>query len=222
MEDTILDTPTPQEFALPESFSDNAAFEGIDSLESLASKYAETHQAHSDMIAGQPQLPEGPDGYEIKPPEGQELDEGLITAFKGWMHEAGVTNEGAQKISDEFNSFMGELINAQQVEKDNQEKAAVESLKKEWGSEFAGKAEISNKGLNRFFAEAGIDKDEQDKFTSQFGNNPTAVKLFHAIGSKIAESPAFDSDGFEPQKTGPGRTEGGSPMLHDYSKTMTK
>lgn len=217
----INDTNTDQQaFTLPESFQGNTAFEGIDSMEKLAQGFADTHQAHADLVAGQTVVPESADHYEINMGEGQEAHETLMPAFKGWMHEAGVSNDNAQIISDNFNSFIGDMVAANAKEAEIQETAQVDGLKKEWGSEFDTKAKVANDGLQRFFQAAEIGEDEQNAFAGKFGNDTTAIKLFHAIGKMIGESPHFDGDGNTGSKKGPGRTEGGSPMLHDYKKSM--
>ncbi len=209
---------TTGDFAIPETHSGNAAFEGIDSYDKLFQGYADTHKAHSDLVDGQPVIPENADGYDITVPEGHTIDDGLMTAFKGWMHEAGMTNEKAQGLSNQFNEFIGEMANANEVEEGNKETALVDGLKKEWGSNFDNNAKVANDGLQRVFSEAKISQEDQDSFAQKFGNDPTAIKIFHAIGSKIGESAFFPNDG-EPQNKGPGRTEGDTPMLHDYSKT---
>jgi len=183
MSDDITNT-TP-EFALPETFQDNAAFEGIDSMDKLAQGYADTHQAHADLVAGQPVIPENAEGYEITVPEGQEADEKLMPAFKSWMHEAGVPNDKAQVVSDNFNAFVGELSKAAEVEAGIKEQAQVDGLKKEWGSEFDGKTKIANDGLQRFYQAAGITEEAQNEFASKFGNDPTAIKMFHAVTGNL-------------------------------------
>lgn len=203
--------PTPGEFALPESFQGNEAFNGIDSLDALAGGYADLHQRHAELTANQPVVPEDADGYEIAAPEGQELDQEMISGFKGCLHKIGCTNEQGQEISNWFNSFMGQMV----VNQQNDVQKGVDGLKSEWGADFDAKAEVANKGLNRFFKEAKIEAEDQKKFTDEFGNSPVAIKLFQAIGSMISESPAFNSDGSPTNSTTPTRTDG-QPMLHDY------
>jgi hypothetical protein len=212
-------TNTTPEFTLPESFSGNAAFEGIDSIDSLATKYNEVNTSFTDLQSSQPVIPEGPDAYELTVAEGETVNESLMGKFKEWAHSADLPNDKAQIMSNNFNQWAAEAIAADQVEKDNVEKAATDGLKKEWGTEFDPKAKIANDGLQRFYTEAGFDDEGKEAFNEKYGNDVKIIKIFHAIGSMIGESPVFDNDGNPIIKKGPGRTEGGAPMLHNYDKT---
>ena len=224
MTDEITPTDTPTDtpaFSIPEAYQGNAAFEGIDSQDTLYAKYAETHEKFADLQAGLPVLPESPDGYEITPPEGMENDPDLTNAFKSWSHEAKIPNEAAQVLAGKFNEYFGAMAEKAAQEEAAAETAGIDGLKKEWGPEFEGKTESANKGLNRFFLEAKIDQEQQTAFTQKFGNDPVAIKLFSAIGSMIGESPAYGPDG-KPITNQTPKNSDGSTMLHNYDQPTKK
>ena len=209
----ITQNDEPSAFTLPEAHTGNEAFEGIDSFDKLAQGYADVHKQHTELQAGQPVIPESADNYEINLADGQQADEGLMSGFKAWSHEAGMTNEQAQSISNKFNEHMGQLA----VDAENAEKEGVDNLRKEWGGKFDENAEMSNKGINRIFIESGMDKETQDAFTQKYGNDPSIIKMFQTVGSLIAESKIFNTDGNQANPSTPLNSDGTS-MLHDYDK----
>lgn len=144
-----------------------------------------------------------PDKYEIKAPEGMELDAQMVEQFTPIFKELGLSQEKAQKLADAY-SELTKARDSEQTKKVNdfyKEKAAeVHKLPPETRS-FAKKALA-------FAKEAGIDV-QKDIY---MGNNASLAKCLAVFGKLISEHQFHEGD--ETHKKGGGKWEDGTPKLH--------
>lgn len=158
--------------SLPEELRGNEQLKGFDSAEKLA-------RAHIEVLGKIKAVPENPEGYEIKIPEGKSFDEAFMGSFKTWAHQAGLSQDQASKLAEGYMAFEAQSMAA--VEK--QINDAREAMKVEWGAKLNENLALSIKAVDQFFTTE--EKQWLDK--SGMGDNPTFIKIFHKIGKAINE-----------------------------------
>jgi hypothetical protein len=138
-----------------------------------------------------------PTKYEVKAPaeqvkEGEEpiYDRNFHDSLVKTMHEARVPAPAAQKIIDSMFDYVKTSIDAAQTEAANQRTALENGLKKEWGNDFKANKDLASRAMRAL----GVDKEQGIELNTLLGN-PATVKLFHKIGSMLAEDKLVNSDG---------------------------
>ena len=105
-------------------------------------------QAFADLHAKLPKVPEAPDKYDLKLPEGIKPNEEAMNSFKGLAHKLGIGQEAAQALL-EFDVQR----NAAQVQAFNKAlEVQEEAIRKEWGTDLDKKIEGIKQMVRRFSA----------------------------------------------------------------------
>lgn len=127
-----------------------------------------------------------PDAYELKMPEGVELDSALLEQVSPVFKELGLTNDQAQKLADKFSAHLtaqakaNEDAHGQQIEDWGKQAQADKEI---GGIAFDQNAQIAQKAIARFATpelKALLD-------TTGYGNHPEMVRMFLRIGKGISE-----------------------------------
>lgn len=160
---------------LPDDLKASDLLKGVPDVAGLAKAFLETQ-------GKLPKVPESPDKYEIKLPDGAVEDDG-IKALRDFAHKSGLTNE-------QVNGVLG--LHGQ-ITKRAIEKAMVEgeaALKTELGAKFAETVDLANRAVRQF-----LDAD-MVQFLERTGlaNNPGVVKMFAKIGQAMGEDKFVTSD----------------------------
>jgi hypothetical protein len=145
--------------------------------------------------------PESPDGYELQKPD---LPEGLgysadaEKAYREAAHKLGMSNAQVKALYDWYNeTTIGGYETRAKAQKAEQEKT-VEALKKEWGKDFDKNSEIAVRAAEKF----GGDDFKKFLEETRLGDNPHFVRVFHAIGTAIADDSSIPgSTGSGAEKT---------------------
>jgi hypothetical protein len=172
---------------LPDDLKGLEALQSIPDVAGLAKAFLETQ-------GKLPKVPEGPDKYEIKLPDGVVEDDG-IKALRDFAHKSGLTNEQVNGVLDLHG----------QITKTAIEKAMVEgeaTLKTELGEKFAETVDIANRAVRRFL------DDDMRSFLAKTGlaNNPQVVKMFAKIGQAMQEDKIVTEDKGQGQEKSAGKT----------------
>lgn len=150
------------------------------------------------------EVPEHPDGYEASMPEGMEVDEGLMGAYREAALTAGMTQEQFQAGLDVYNAHAAAQMQAAgQVEEER-----IDQLKDEWGNRFNDRIGAARDAVRKLGDPELVEMLEQ----TRLGNHPVMIKFFHRLSRTVSED-AFLSGpgGAGPQ--GVPRSEGGVPQL---------
>lgn len=138
-----------------------------------------------------------PNKYEVKPPaenvkQGEEpiYDRTFHDSLVKTMHEARVPAPAAQKIIDSMFGYVKTSIDTAQTEAANQRAALEAGLKKEWGKDFEANKDLASRAMRAL----GVDQEQGIELNTLLGN-PATVKLFHKIGSMLAEDKLVSGDG---------------------------
>jgi len=113
-------------------------------------------------------------------PEGTEVDQELIGAFKDQAFELGLNQSQAEKLFDWYNQTIGGKI---QEEADHERmtiETATAELKKDWGMAFDDQLSLAQRAAKTFELSEEFDK-------LGLGNNPTVLKAMAKIGAAISE-----------------------------------
>lgn len=127
-------------------------------------------------------VPEKPEGYDLKAPEG--LPDGLWSddAAQGYAalaHKHGLTPAQAQGLAAEFMAMQAQAM----PNPGEAMKAAETTLRQEWGAAYGAKVEHANRALRQFGGEDLVDL----MAATGLGNDPRVVKMMAAIGEAMAE-----------------------------------
>lgn len=127
-----------------------------------------------------------PEKYDLKLPEGSQLDAARVEKIASFAKERGLSNEQAQVILERESSAVNEHVEAQ--------KAQFEQRKAGWMSEIQADKEIGGEAFkeNAERAKRVVDRFGSDTFKkilndTGLGNHPELVRLFSRIGKDMAE-----------------------------------
>lgn len=157
-------------------------------------------RANGDMFG----IPENPEGYEIKPPEGwpegQEWDADFEAEARKIAHEAGVPAAALQKMTDLYAGKVAAILGNAQTAMATARSEMMADLHKDWGDQTGAKlaqvAQISGvlaeaAGLDEA-AMAGLAKTLKDAT----GGDANTIRLFAAIADMAGDDSAvFDDRG---------------------------
>lgn len=138
--------------------------------------------------------PDSVEGYSFSGPEVPEGVYDLTPDFKQAALEAGLRDRQAEHIVKMYNAKVAEVTTKAMEESTAAGEAAVESLRREWGTEFQQNMEIGNK----FAVQMGWDKPKLTALEAALGTDDflrTLAKLGRAIGEHQFVVP--DSDGLD-------------------------
>lgn len=138
---------------------------------------------------------EVPETYDIKAPEGMELDQAMLDAFTPIFKELGISQEAAQKLADTYAPLMSTKIEEIRQEGLNAFQEVVNGWKdetlKELGSENKKALAYAAKCRQKF----GNEKFVEMLNETGVGNHPEMVKFLINIGKTISEDSFVDGNG---------------------------
>jgi len=142
--------------------------------------------------------PEEPTGYEIKAPEGVEVDEARQGKFLELAHSIGLSQKQAEALAEfDFSSTQESMENLNKTfEQSTQE--ALDGLKKEWGNAYDQNVEIYKRAVGEFADESTMDFLKNTLVGNvALGDHPAIVKLMSSIGKGMMESGKLEGKGAE-------------------------
>lgn len=113
--------------------------------------------------------------------DGKPGDPTFANHMAGVFHKHGVPASMAKAIAADWNTHIAELTKAEQTRVSTEVAAGLARLQGEWGANFQAHDAVAGKAIKAL----GVSDAEANKFREVLGVE-RAVKLFHAIGSKIA------------------------------------
>ena len=146
----------------------------------------ETPKAAQPAAEGEPEpkkVEGAPTEYELKPPEGQTLDEGVLDAFKAAARELNLPNDGAQSILDHVLPKMAEATQEKLDGMRAEWKELAKNDKEFGGDAFKSNIAIANTAYDRFCS----DEMKSLLMKSGFADHPEFVRSFFRIGKAISE-----------------------------------
>ena len=165
-------------------------------------------------------VPDSADGYEFTKADGVEHDEKMLGWAKDVFHQAGLSAEQANSVSQAWDKFMPEMGQAMADAEEADRLAGVETaetaLKEEWKGDFDKNKELTKRGYDAFEKAAPGFKDLLDsvdvKDGLKLGNDPRMLKVFFAIGKAIGDDFSFPSG--KPPGTPPQDGKGGLQTIY--------
>ncbi|WP_298161130.1 hypothetical protein [Brevundimonas sp.] len=136
--------------------------------------------------------PETPDKYEVKIPDGTDLDKAGLDSFLAHMHKAGpLTPAMAQGVADWYAGYSAQLATARQAEFAAAQEQGTQALKAEWGAQFEDNLDAAAEMAERF---GGKDYVKFLKDSGQ-GNDPANLKAWAAVAKAAGERSNPDPGG---------------------------
>lgn len=133
--------------------------------------------------------PESPDKYEIKLPDGVQVDENRLKQGRELAHKLGLNPKQFQELVAMDAQYYQQTMES--TVKEQQEKATLEaeSLKKEWGNAYDERRELARRALRSNLPQ-GADGDAILESLEKSAGLANTLKLLANIGSKIGEDKA--------------------------------
>ena len=135
---------------------------------------------HKSMIFSKLGKPETPDGYEYQPPEGMDIDQGLIDGFKQFAHQKNLPKD----LFGDLINFEVEAAVAQQeaMEQAAEEvkQQAVEALRSEWKDNYDANFKSSKQTAEQL-------EILEDLEGLGLADHPGTIKMLHKISKKLSE-----------------------------------
>lgn len=224
MSDATAAAATPTDTAAAEATTtttaaDTAAAATTTTTDAAATTTATTQAAAADE-AGKTAADDGkpkegdavtgaPEKYELAAPEGFELEPETTAAFEGVARELNLTNDQANKLVPLGAQLVAKL-QAQQTDAHQQQVA-------KWADEAKADKEF---GGDKFDASLAVALKARDRFATAelktlmdqtgLGNHPEMVRLFHRIGTAIAD------DSFVQAPAAGGQQKSAASVLFDH------
>ena len=168
---------------------DNAADVSAAAAPAIEEKKEATAQA--DLPPNGNPLPEK---YDIKVPDGFELNESLMAKYEPVAKELGLDNAKAQKMADLYASIKQDEIASQQAAFDKMQSDYIAQAKQD--KEFGGKDFEANLGLaNTAIAKFGGQDFARVLSETGVANHPEFVRFFYRIGKLVSEDTAATGAG---------------------------
>jgi len=144
----------------------------------------------SEEVKEEQEQPKAPESYDLKMPEGVELDEKALEKFEPVLRELDLDNDQANKLATVFGEHMQATVEAHNqniTESWNETKSGwEESLKSDpdfGGNNYEKNVEIALQAVEQF----GGDELKEAFEQTGMGSHPAMVKAFTAIGKAISE-----------------------------------
>lgn len=132
-----------------------------------------------------------PETYEFQMPEGQEVDEAIVSQFSETARELNLSQEAAQQLLDK----MAPVIAERQAEQ-------IAAVQAQWAEESRADKEFGGDHLNE---NLGLAKKAMDQFAtpelrtllneSGMGNHPEVIRMFVRVGKSISEDGFVSGNG---------------------------
>ena len=134
------------------------------------------------------------ESYDFKLPEGMAMDENLRDAVVPLFKEAGINQDTAQKIVDEYAKYVTTKGSDLQKElSDNWGKQLnewKEETKKDYGTGLKETLSFASRAIDKF----GSDRLREALDDTGLGNHPEFVRFFSRVGKAISEDSFVDPE----------------------------
>lgn len=110
-----------------------------------------------------------------------QLDEGLTKAFKDKAHGWGLSQAQYEAVLGEWATLAPGLVNAG---RELTVETAVQQLQESWKGDYDTNIKESFRVVSKVANMAGIPMEQVEQ---AIGNNPVAIRLFHALGAEMKE-----------------------------------
>lgn len=141
--------------------------------------------------------PESPDKYDIKLPEGIQVDDNRLNLAKEVGHKIGLNNKQIQALAEFDASYQQEAMANHEKAVAQKQEQELTGLQKEWGTHFEERAELGRRFVRNNLPE-GIDKEATLSAIEQAIGTAATLKLFANAGEKSREDSVPDSSGDRP------------------------
>lgn len=182
----VTDAPAQAPAAVP-------AAEAPSLLGDLAKPETEAAPDKPADDAAKPDAPVLPEVYELKMPEGVELDEAAAPLVQKFFKKHGVTQENAQSMLDDMLEIdQARQLSPEQIEQ--QQVEAIGALNKSWADECAKLPDIGGENFNKslettskVMVKFGTPVFREMLNRTALGSNPEFFKFIHSIGSAMSQ-----------------------------------
>lgn len=184
--------------SLPEDLRGDTSLAQFKDIEALAKSYIHTKQQvgkkgvipptdkSSDEewgsffdTLGRPPI----DKYEIKTPEGKQLNKEYVEKYKEMAHKAGLLPKQAQAIMDHHIAFEEEMLANHKKNMEAQKTEGLNALKQTWGQGYDKQIALAKMAVK----EAGIEGLAEHLQKTGLGDDPVVIKLMAKMGAMFGE-----------------------------------
>ena len=201
--------------SLPQDMRDDQNITKFDSVETMAKSWQnaqrmigaekipmpQTDEDWSD-VHGRLGRPDEAGMYEIKAPEGVEVNEDMQNSYKAISHELGLSQKQMEGLANwQFeNEANSNTANAESSQAALTE--AQNGLKAEWGEAHDQNVNLAARAASEFMGEEGKEFFDNAKIDGiPAGEHPGLLKLFHSVAKGMMESDKIEGIANEGKQT---------------------
>ena len=129
--------------------------------------------------------PVAPDKYEIKLPEGVQVDEQRLNGAREIAHKLGLNQKQFEELAKFDAEYYSTSLKAMQEQNAQKQEADYQALVKEWGSNASEREELSRRGLRSVLPQ-GSNAEELTAAIEQAIGTANTLKLFANVGEKLS------------------------------------
>lgn len=174
---TITSFKTPE--ALAKSFLETKSMVGKKGLVVPGQNATDAEWDEFFNGAGRPSI----DKFDIKAPEGKQVNTEVLGKFKEVMHKAGLLPRQAQSIVEAYIGFEEETQKTRMTSHQAAVNEGIESLKKEWGAGWDKNVAAAKLFIREHGGEGAIEWQQR----TGMGNDPTFLKILAKAGGLMGE-----------------------------------
>lgn len=143
--------------------------------------------------------PESADGYTWEAPEGVQVDDNRMTAFKQKAHELGLNTKQFEELAALDSQYSNEVMAQHREQIEQEQTKQLNQLKADWGDKFDERAEIGRRFVSANMPE-GLDKQETLTAIEEAIGTANMLKLFANAGQRanLKDDSLPDSGGDRP------------------------
>lgn len=231
-------SPAPEKSwydSLPDDLKNEASLKNFTDVPSLAKSYVHLNRtARSEKIPKPNQyftdddwketfkalgLPESVDKYEVKVPDGTQVDNEMFSKLKEQAHAAGILPKQFEKLFGSYIGIASEKAKQTEAQRALEQQSVIEGLKKEWGQAFDREVYAAQLAVKEFGGEQ-LQKALMDK---GLANDPDLIRVFAKIGKSLKEDAVKNptAPGFN-TKTPEEAMREANAMLGDFNHPLHK
>lgn len=143
-------------------------------------------------------VPEAPEGYALRLPQGAAPDERAMPWFTQSAHGLGLSPDQAQGLVDRYHEFERQYWEDERQRLDSERGLALRRVQEHFRGRTAEKVELAKRGFETAARRAGLEAEEARAFAGAYGDNLTFLRVFAHLGQQMQEDGLVDGSGHAP------------------------
>lgn len=143
-------------------------------------------------------VPDAPEGYGLRLPEGVAPDGRALPWFGKAAHGVGLTPAQAQGLLDRYHDLETQILEDDRARLEAARAEALRRVHEHFRGAAPQQVELAKRGFEGAARAAGLNPEEARAFASAYGDNLTFLRVFAHLGQRMQEDGLVDGSGHAP------------------------